>query len=147
MPVERIAEAVADALDERATALAARLPVLREAVVHHLIRSFARKNGLIAAAVFIPGVDMPILTINQIRLVLRLAIAHGQTIDVSRAFELLGVVGAAYGFRFVAREALAFIPVLGWAVQGAIAYAGTKAIGEAASAYFSARSAPATSAV
>jgi uncharacterized protein (DUF697 family) len=139
MPVDRIAEALADALDENATALAARLPVVRAAVVDHLIKSFARKNGMIAAAVFIPGVDLPILTFNQIRLVLRIAMAYGESVDLSRAFELLGVVGAAYGFRFVAREALGFVPILGWGIQGAVAYAGTKAIGEAARAYFEAR--------
>jgi uncharacterized protein (DUF697 family) len=108
-------------------------------MIDELIRSFSRKNGLISAAIFIPGVDMPLLTINQIRLVLRIAMAHGEKVDASRALELLGVVGAGFGFRAVAREALVFIPVLGWLVQGTIAYAGTKAVGEAARRYFGGR--------
>jgi uncharacterized protein (DUF697 family) len=90
--------------------------------------------------VFIPGVDMPILTLNQVRLVLRIALAHGQTIDNQRAVELLGVVGAGFGFRAVARELLDFVPVAGWALKAAVAYAGTKAVGEAAVRYFEARS-------
>jgi uncharacterized protein (DUF697 family) len=145
-PVDEIARALARRLGENGTGLAARLPVLRGAVVDQLIRSFARKNAIIAAAVFVPGVDMPVLTLNQVRLVLRIAVAYGQRVDASRALELLGVVGAGYGFRAVAREALDFVPVAGWAVKAAIAYAGTRAVGEAARRYFEARTQPAGSA-
>ena len=139
-PIEEIAHAVARKLGENGTALAARLPVLRRAVCNELIRSFSKKNAIISAAIFIPGVDMPVLTLNQARLVLRIALAYGQEIDKERAVELLGVVGAGFGMRAVARELLDFVPVAGWAMKGAIAYAGTKAIGEAAVRYFEARS-------
>jgi uncharacterized protein (DUF697 family) len=138
-PVEAIARAIAHRLGEDATALAAKLPVLRPAVCDALIRSFSKKNGIVSAAIFIPGVDMPILTLNQIRLVLRLALAHGQEIDRERAIELAGVVGAGFGFRAIARQLLDFVPFAGWAVKGAIAYTGTRAIGTAAEKYFEAR--------
>jgi uncharacterized protein (DUF697 family) len=139
--VAAVATEIAEALGADATSLAARLPVLRPAVSAHLISSFSRHNGWLAAAIFVPGVDLPVLTLNQVRLVLRLALAHGQRIDGRRAIELLGVVGAGLGFRAVAREALGVVPVAGWAVKGAIAYTGTKALGEAAVRYFAARSA------
>jgi uncharacterized protein (DUF697 family) len=139
-PVEEIARAVARKLGEDGTALAARLPVLRRAICDELIRSFSKKNAIISAAVFVPGVDLPVLTLNQARLVLRIALAYGQEIDKERALELLGVVGAGFGMRTVARELLDLVPVAGWAVKGAVAYAGTKAIGEAAVRYFEARS-------
>ena len=38
--------------------------------------------------------------------------------------------------RTIAREALGFVPGLGWAIKGGVAYAGTKALGKAATAYF-----------
>jgi uncharacterized protein (DUF697 family) len=139
-PVDEIAQALARSLGESGTSLAAQLPVLREAVCDHLIASFSKRNAVIAAAVFVPGVDMPVLTLNQIRLVLRIALAHGEQIDSRRATELLGVVGVGFGMRAVARELLDFVPVAGWAVKGAIAYSGTKAVGEAAVRYFAARS-------
>jgi len=139
-PIDAIARAVARKLGEDGTALAARLPSIRGAVCDELISSFSKKNAIIAAAVFIPGVDMPVLTLNQARLVLRLALAHGQEVDRERAVELLGVVGLGFGLRTVARELLDLVPVAGWAVKGAVAYAGTKAIGEAAVRYFEARS-------
>jgi uncharacterized protein (DUF697 family) len=131
-PIDEITAAVAGALGDQGAALAARLPVLRNAVCDHLIEACARKNGAIAAAVFVPGVDLPLLTMNQIRLVLRVALAHGEELDQNRALEIVGVVGAGYGFRMLAREALDLIPVAGWAVKGAVAYSGTRAIGAAA---------------
>jgi uncharacterized protein (DUF697 family) len=79
------------------------------------------------------------LTLNQIRLVLRIALAYGQPIDRQRAVELLGVVGAGFGLRTLARELLDVIPFAGWAIKGGVAYAGTRAIGEAAVRYFEAR--------
>ena len=138
-PVGEIARAVANKLGEDGTALAARLPVVREAVCDHLIASFAKRNAVIAGAVFVPGVDMPLLTLNQVRLVLRIALAYGETIDNQRALELLGVVGAGFGFRAVARELLDFVPVAGWAIKASVAYAGTRAVGEGAVRYFEAR--------
>jgi uncharacterized protein (DUF697 family) len=138
-PVEEIGRAVAGKLGEDGTALAARLPVVRAAVCDQLIASFAKRNAVVAGAVFVPGVDMPLLTLNQVRLVLRIALAHGETIDNQRALELLGVVGAGFGLRAVARELLDLVPVAGWALKAAVAYAGTKAVGEAAVRYFGAR--------
>jgi uncharacterized protein (DUF697 family) len=89
--------------------------------------------------VFIPGVDLPLLTVNQARLVLRIGLAFGHEIDHARGLELLGVVGAGLGFRAIARELLDVVPFAGWAVKGAVAYTGTRAVGEAAVRYFEAR--------
>jgi uncharacterized protein (DUF697 family) len=136
LPVDEIARRIAAALGENGTSLAARLPAVRDAVVDELIRLTARRNAVIAAAVFVPGVDLPVLTLNQGRLVLRIALAYGREVDGSRLPELLGVVGAGFGFRALARQLLGFVPVAGWAAQGAVAYAGTRAVGEAARRYF-----------
>ena len=138
-PVEEIARAVVRRLGEDSTSLAARLPVLRGPVCDELIQAFSKRNAIIAAAVFIPGIDMPILTLNQMRLVLRIGLAHGQSVDNQRAAELVAVVGAGFAFRTVARELLDVVPFAGWAVKGAVAYTGTRAVGEAAERYFEAR--------
>ena len=87
---------------------------------------------MVAAAVFVPGVDMPLLTLNQLRLVLRIAAAYGEEMNRDRLPEALAVVAAGLGLRTVARELLDLVPVAGWALKGAIAYAGTRAVGEAA---------------
>jgi uncharacterized protein (DUF697 family) len=135
-PVEEIAAAVAARLGEAGTGLAARVPVLREPLCRELIESFSRRNGIVAVAIFIPGADFPVLTLNQIRLVLRIGAAHGVEIDQQRLPEVLATVAAGFGFRAVARQLLGAIPFAGWAVKGGIAYAGTRALGEAAMRYF-----------
>jgi uncharacterized protein (DUF697 family) len=138
-PVDEIAAALVDRIDERAASLARRLPALRAATCERMIKSFSFKNGLIGAAVFIPGVDLPVLTLNQIRLVLRICMAHGLELDAQRAPELLATVAAGFGFRALARELLDVVPVIGWAIKGGIAYGGTRAVGEAAVRYCDAR--------
>jgi len=131
-PVEEIAAAVAARLGEAGTGLAARVAVLREPLCRELIESFSRRNGILAVAIFVPGADFPVLTLNQIRLVLRIGAAHGVEIDQQRLPEVLATIAAGFGFRAVARQLLGAIPFAGWAVKGGIAYAGTRALGEAA---------------
>lgn len=137
-PVEEILERVAGRLGEHGTALAARLPALRDPLCNELIESFSRKNGLLGVAIFVPGADFPVLTLNQLRLVLRIAAAHGVEVDQSRLPEVAGTVAAGFGFRAVARQLLGVLPVAGWVVKGAVAYSGTRAVGEAARLYFAA---------
>jgi uncharacterized protein (DUF697 family) len=136
IPFDALVERVADRAGDKGYVLAAKLPAIRQAVCQEVVRRFARQNGILGAAIFIPGADLPVLTLNQIRMVLRLAAAHGEEIDGERAVELLGVVGAGLGFRALARQALTVVPGPGWAIKGGVAFAGTLALGEAAIAYF-----------
>lgn len=138
LPLDEIVAQIAEQADENASALAAKLPVLRRTVCESLVQRFSRQNGVLGVAVFIPGADLPVLTLNQIRMVLRIATAYGEEIDRDRALELLAVVGAGLGLRALARQALGLVPGPGWALKGAIAYAGTRALGEAAIRYFEA---------
>jgi uncharacterized protein (DUF697 family) len=141
-PLAEIARAVAARLGEEGAPLAARVPVLRRAVCDALISSFAKKNGILGAAVFIPGADLPLLTLNQARLVLRIAQAHGEPVGRERLPELAATLGAGLGLRMVAREALDFVPFAGWALKGAVAYTGTRALGEAAVKRFESAATP-----
>ena len=134
--VAEIARVVATNLGEEGSGLAARLPVLREAVVTYLVERFARQNGVVGAVVFIPGADFPVMTLNQIRMVLRIAHAHGVEVGQERVPELLATVGSGFALRTLARQLLGFVPIAGWAVKAGVGYAGTRAIGEAARAYF-----------
>jgi uncharacterized protein (DUF697 family) len=140
--LETTARAIAARLGEHGAPLAGRVPLLRAAVSEQLVESFARKNGLVGAAVFIRGADLPVLALNEIRLVLRLAQAHGKESGVERLPELVATVGAGFGLRALARELLGLITVAGWALKGGIAYGGTRALGEAARARFELASTP-----
>jgi uncharacterized protein (DUF697 family) len=132
-PVAAIAEVIAHRLGEDAAPLAAGVPVLRRAVADELVASFARKNGLVGAAVFLRGTDLPVLALNQVRLLLRLEQAYGYPIDLQqRAPEIAATVAVGLGLRAVARELVGLLPWAGWVVKGGVAYAGTRALGEAA---------------
>jgi len=133
LPVEEIAEVIASRLDEAGAPLAAKLPALRGAVCERIVASFARKNGVVGVAVFVPGADLPVLALNQVRMLLLLDQAYGLELDPRRRLpEVLATVGAGFGLRSVARELLDLVPVAGWAVKGGVAYGGTRALGKAA---------------
>ena len=73
------------------------------------------------------------LALNEFRLVLRLAQAYGAADDPpERLPELAATLGAGFGLRALARQALCLVPGAGWPVKVAVAYAGTRALGEAA---------------
>ncbi len=128
-PLETIARALAARLGERGAPLAAHVPLLRGPVCEHLVESFSRRNGLAAAAV---SADLPVLALNQVRLVLRLAQAHGWNGLGERGPELAVTVGAAFGLRALAREFRDLVPAARWMVRGGIAYGGTRLLGDAA---------------
>ncbi len=135
-PADILAAAVVDAAGDAAVALSAGLPALRDATCNHLIRRTARQNGIIGVLFIIPGADFPVMTLNQARMILRMAAAHGESIGVDRALELLSVVGGALSLRALARQVLCVMPGPGWAIKGSFGYTGTVAMGRAAKAYF-----------
>jgi len=126
------------AAGDGAAALAVRLPAVRRAYCDHVVLANASQNAVIGAVVIIPGADMPAMTANQIRMVLKIAAAYGEEIGLDRALEILSVVGTAFVFRTLARQALDFVPGFGWALKGAVGFTGTVTLGEAAIAYFEA---------
>jgi uncharacterized protein (DUF697 family) len=138
-PLDEIARVLARRMGDAGTTVAARVPALRPAVCEELIARVSRTNGMLGAAIFVPGADLPVLTLNQLRLVLRIGLAHGYEVERERLPEVLAVVGSGLGFRALARRLLGTVPVAGWAVKAGVAYAGTRAVGEAAVKYFEAR--------
>ncbi len=137
VPGDVLAEAVVDAMGEAAVPLAARLPALRQEACRQLIRKTARQNAVVGALFFLPGSDMPVMMLNEAKMVLRIAAAHNEPLGGERLLELLGVAGTGFGFRAAARQALDFMPGPGWIIKSGIAYSGTRALGQAAQAYFS----------
>jgi hypothetical protein len=159
-PLEAIAQALAARLGEHGAPLAARVPLLRDAVSEQLVAAFARKNGIVAAAAGPKDrarADLPLLALNEFRLVLRLAQAHDAPGEVGdRLPELAATLVVGFGLRALARELLGLSPTTdveggrgvsarrrrrlqqtaGWVLKAAVAYGGTRALGEAARARF-----------
>ena len=126
------------AAGDGAAKLVTHLPALRRAYCDQVVLANASQNAVIGAFVIIPGADMPAMTANQVRMVLKIAAVYGEEVGLDRALEILSVVGTAFVFRALARQALDFVPGFGWALKGAVGFSGTVALGEAAIAYFEA---------
>ncbi|HEY5506476.1 MAG TPA: DUF697 domain-containing protein, partial [Coriobacteriia bacterium] len=139
-PVELIRGRLADwsmsRLERLRTALGHNFEFVRRAVARDAVRRCAWQNAAIGIVVFIPGADMPLMTMNQGRMLLQIAAAYGQPLETERVKELAAVVAGGFLFRTFARELVGLIPGFGWAVKGGIAYSGTLAMGSAAIAYF-----------
>ena len=134
--VDELAHRIARALDEDyLVPLAKGYPPLRRAACEEIIRHNARQNAVVGALP-IPGADMPVMTANQARMVLKLAAAYGEELSMERARELIGVLAAGFGLRALSRQVVKLVPVSGWAASAAIGYAGTVAMGRSTMLYF-----------
>ncbi len=131
-----VLEYIVDHLGKKQIAMAAALPCVRSLVVADIIVLTANENGIVGAANFFPGTDMPLLTANQMRMVLKIAAAHGIPLSLRRARELLFVLGGGFTFREAARQVVGLVPIAGWAIKGAVAYSGTRTVGLLAHRYF-----------
>jgi uncharacterized protein (DUF697 family) len=71
-------------------------------------------------------------------MVLRLGAIHGQRPGITtQVKEILSTVGAAFGWRTVARQAAGWVPAgAGVVLKGVIAWSGTVAVGKVAEAYY-----------
>lgn len=118
------------------TALGHNFEFVRRAVAKEIVKATAWQNAAIGVVVFIPGADMPLMTLNQGKMLLKIAAAYGQSLDTERVKELGAVVAGGFLFRTFAREVVGLVPGVGWAIKGGIAYSGTMAMGMAAITYF-----------
>ena len=136
-PLAELGEWVARCAGEARLALAQRYPFCREQVARELVRKTALLNAGVGVLIMMPGADMPVITLNQAKMVVQIAGIYGQPLDLSRLREVAAVVAGAFGLRGVARELADALPGLGWGVKGAVAYSGTVAMGRAAIDCFS----------
>ena len=111
-------------------ALARTFPPFRDAVTRNIINRISRENALFAAVAALPNVipslielpwtlgefatDTAFLTMNQVRMALILAAAHGRDVGYSeQKAQIAAVVAGAFGWRALARELVGKIPLGG----------------------------------
>lgn len=135
--------------DDIALALARQFPPFRAPWVERTIHAVARENALFAVATAVPDivpslVEMPwalgefasdtvFITGNQIRMAFLIAAAHGKEVGFGeQKGAIFTITAGAFGWRALARELVGKIPFGGGLIpKGAIAYAGTYAVGKA----------------
>jgi len=131
-----LADWVMRRLPGKHTAVAHNFEFARRSVAREAVKATAWQNAAIGGISIIPGTDMPLMTLNQGKMLLQIAAAYGQQMGGERIKELAAVVGGGFLFRAFARQALTLIPGFGWAIKAGIGYSGTLAMGNAAIAYF-----------
>jgi small GTP-binding protein len=120
---------------EVALVIGRELPFFRREAASKLIRN-ATMLSLAAGLEPVPLVDIPILLGTQIRLVLRIAALYGEPPTANYAREVVTTVAGGLLLRYLAEETAKAVPFGGDLVSGAIAAAGTWAIGQVALEYF-----------
>jgi len=121
-----------------AVALGRELPFYRRRMARSVIRNTSILN-LVIGMEPIPLLDIPLLLASQVRLTLRIATIYGEAMGPARARELITTIGGGVLLRYGTQQALKFLPGPGWVISGAIAAAGTWAMGRVAVAYFESR--------
>ena len=121
---------------EKRLAFAIAFPFMRRPLALDSVQATSLQNAGIGLVPLIPGADLPLITLNQAKMVLQIAAAYGHEMDKDRAKELGVVVGNAYLCRTLARELAEFVPVLGFAIRTGVAYGGTAALGHAVIEYY-----------
>lgn len=133
---ERMGGWVIEACKEKRLSFALAFPFVRKPLSLEAVNSTALQNAGVGLLVIIPGADMPVMTLNQAKMLLMIAASYGEELNMERVKELAALVGGAFACRAVARQLVAFVPGLGWAIKAAIGYTGTLAMGRAAIEYY-----------
>lgn len=146
-PAETVAE-ILRGNDDIALPLARQFPAFRAPVVERTIHAVARENALFAVTTALPDIipslielpwafgefasDTLFLTGNQIRMAFLIAAAYGREVGFSeQKGPIVTIAAGAFGWRAIARELVGKIPLGGGLIpKGAIAYAGTYAVGK-----------------
>lgn len=133
---ERMGRWIVSVCRSKRLAFAIAFPFMRRPLAKDSVQLSALENAGIGLVPFIAGADLPIMTLNQAKMVLQIAAAYGQSMDKGRAKELAFVVGGAYLSRSLARKLVAAIPVLGFLFKSGVAFGSTMAVGYAVIEYF-----------
>jgi uncharacterized protein (DUF697 family) len=151
-PAGTIEEILRDHKDLELT-LARQFVPFRKPVIERIIHAVSLENAVFAVAAALPNIvpnlgelpwaigefasDTAFLTANQVRMAFLIAAACGKEVGYTqRTVEILSIAGSAFGWRALARELVGKIPFGGGIIpKGAIAYAGTFAIGKGLEQY------------
>ena len=140
-------EAAAAALDDRMgrwivavcrskrLAFAIAFPFMRRPLATDAVQMSSLENAGIGILP-IAGADLPLITLNQVKMALQIAAAYGQEMDRGRLREIIAVVAGAYLSRSLVRKLVSLVPAIGFLVRPGVAYGTTAAMGYALIEYF-----------
>ncbi|MDR1358907.1 MAG: hypothetical protein LBJ48_06100, partial [Coriobacteriales bacterium] len=116
-------------LSELRLSLGAAFVFMRKAIARDFTRQTSLENAVLAAVFFLPGADLPVLTLNQCKLLYQIAVINEVPLTRERLADVALVVASAFGMRALTRVVLhRFMPVA-WLVHGITAFGATMALG------------------
>ena len=132
----RMGRWIVSACHEKRLAYSVAFPFVRRPLATDAVMATAVQNAGVGLVPLISGADLPIMTLNQAKMVLQIAAAYGQPMEKDRAKEVIPVIINAFACRTLARGLIEFVPVLGYVVRPGIGYSATVALGYAMIEYF-----------
>lgn len=135
-PLDELGKWIVTKAPAKRISMAQDFPFLRRPLATELTVANAIQNAAIGLVFFVPGADMPLITLNQAKMVIQMAGIYGRPLTKDRIREVVAVVAGGFGLRAVARRLSAQVPVLGWAIKPTVAATGTLAMGYAAIEFF-----------
>lgn len=134
---ERFLPALLDIAPRLAVPLGRELSHLRRLAARRVIHQVALFSGMMGAQP-IPLLDLPFQAMLQVGMVLRVGAAYGHTPTGGVNREIISTVISSLGLRYLAASLIKLIPILGWAISGAVSIASTLLMGEVAIRYYEA---------
>ena len=136
---ENLARWLLASQDDNKLAWAHGLGFVRKVLAEEIISTTSMQNGMIATLVFLPGADLPVLLLNQIRMFFRLAAIYGVEFGEQPLKEIAGLIVQGFVWRSLARKLAKSAPTVSWAVKGTVAYTGTLLLGKLSEVYVEAK--------
>lgn len=115
---------------------AAKFPFLRNICAYGIINSCTLENAGIGVLKILPGADMPLMTLNQVRMLLSLAAIYGYHVNEDRILEIVTIVASAFGMRKVSSILKNISKIPAFVVDGSMGLSATYALGIVAKEYF-----------
>ena len=132
----QIAQFAISAFPDRLNALAQNFPFMRCAICEKIINAVSVENAGICFSPLSSKANLPVVTINQIRMVLNIASVFGAGIDTARAGQLVAVGANAFVCRTIVRCLVKIAPIFSWLTKALVGFGATRAIGSLTVSYF-----------
>jgi len=135
----QLAAWLSGALATQRLTIAADFPFTRAEIARDICSATARQNAVIALVPFTRGADMPVLVVNQTKMLLQLALVQGLKLDAQRIPDLVVTAAVALVGRRLAQALTPRLAPARWLTRGAVAYGLTMALGQGACLYYERR--------
>ena len=132
----QIAQFAISAFPDRLNALSRNFPFMRRAICEKIIKAVSTENAGICFSPLSSKANLPVVTINQIRMVLNIASVYEAGIDIARVKQLVAVGANAFVCRTIVRCLVKIAPIFAWLTKALVGFGATRAIGAFAVSYF-----------